>query len=82
MISTFQPTVFSERYLLRWWGVIQYCSVKENCLLRQAGGAGDAGAAEGENGTSSSASSAPSASSASLNWSVSSLTEQYWGVIF
>ncbi|CCQ56329.1 hypothetical protein CWATWH0003_3080 [Crocosphaera watsonii WH 0003] len=30
----------------------QYCSVKENYLLRQAGGAG------GENGTSSSASSA------------------------
>ncbi|MGK7878614.1 MAG: hypothetical protein AB4060_00700 [Crocosphaera sp.] len=52
----------------------QYCSVKENCLLRQAG------AAEGENGTSSSAPSAPDPSSASLNWSVSSLTEQYWGV--
>ncbi|MDJ0731179.1 MAG: hypothetical protein QNJ33_14430 [Crocosphaera sp.] len=47
----------------------QYCSVKENCLLRQAGGAGDAGDAGdagGENGTSSSASEAPSTSSASL----------------
>ncbi|MGK7880561.1 MAG: hypothetical protein AB4060_10735 [Crocosphaera sp.] len=48
--------------------------------MRQAGGAGDAGAAEGENGTSSSAPSAPSASFASLNWSVSSLTDQYWVV--
>ncbi|MDJ0728516.1 MAG: hypothetical protein QNJ33_00835 [Crocosphaera sp.] len=34
---------------------MQYCSVKENCLLRQAGGAGDARGAEGENGTSSNA---------------------------
>ncbi len=52
----------------------QYCSVKENGLLRQAGGAGDAGGAEGENGT---FSSALSASSASLNGSFSSLTEYY-----
>ncbi len=42
----------------------QYCSVKENDLLRQAGGAGDAEGAEGENFTLPGASSAPSATSA------------------